>query len=87
MTDFIASFESFLVKRNPNVCLTCWGEGKLQAMTRRNGKLTVGLPITGLKHEIDCPNCKGLGKIKEVNGNLQNHQSTRHVWHSAGCAL
>ena len=48
----MGSFEKFLVKKNPDVCLDCWGQGKLVGT----------LPITQLKHEIDCPTCKGTGK-------------------------
>jgi len=58
MNDFIASFEGFLQKENPNVCLTCWGEGRLIEI----------LPITDCKHDIECPNCKGIGEIAKAEG-------------------
>ena len=55
MNDFIGSFEAFLQKENPNVCLACWGEGRLIEV----------LPITGFRHDIECPNCRGTGNIHE----------------------
>ncbi|MCJ7829350.1 MAG: hypothetical protein MUP81_06390 [Dehalococcoidia bacterium] len=55
MKDLIASFEEFLLRQNPNTCLVCWGQGKLVAT----------LPMTGLKHEIECFHCKGIGEIKQ----------------------
>ena len=51
----MGSFEKFLLKGHPDICLTCWGQGKLHGT----------LPITRLNHEIDCPACKGTGKDTE----------------------
>ncbi len=55
MVDLISSFENFLKKKNPNVCLTCWGVGRLEGKGRWVQSIS-----------IECPTCKGKGGIPQL---------------------
>ena len=52
--DFVGSFEAFLLDKYPDICMTCWGEGKLK--------------FTGnfITCPVKCMNCNGTGKIMGI---------------------
>jgi DnaJ-class molecular chaperone len=53
MEDLITSFENFLKENHPDICISCWGEGRL---------IFQGHFVTG---DIECPICQGTGKREE----------------------
>ena len=63
--DLIASFEKFLKEKDPDVCLTCWGVGKLH----RKGWFVNNI-------EIECPTCKGTGNLTPTDRKEQGDGKT-----------
>ena len=49
--DFVGSFESFLKDKHKDICMTCWGHGKLK--------------FTGhfMTYPVTCKDCNGTGRI------------------------
>ena len=48
-------FDEWYMNRHPDHCPTCLGEGKLEGI----------LPITKLRHVVNCSDCNGSGRRAE----------------------